>query len=96
MLLGTGHFFSGWGVLLGFERGPRKNGFKGNGGRGEEKNIGCKVGITKKNSFKSRSDGICITANSLPECRKPAFLTFPFPGKACFWTPYLIAYYLVS
>lgn len=48
LLLGTGHFFIGCGVLVGFERGPRKK----------------------------RLNDICSTANSQPECRKPAFLTF--------------------
>ena len=37
---------------------------------GEEKNIGCKRGVTK-NSFKFCNDGICNCANSLPQCQKP-------------------------
>ena len=37
---------------------------------GEEKNIGCKRGVTK-NSFKFCNDGICNCANRLPQCQKP-------------------------
>ena len=44
------------------------------------------MGVSKKNSFKFCSYGICNNANScLPECQKPAFLTFRkvqiFPGS---------------
>ena len=61
---------------MGFERGTRKKKtLKGTGGGVKRKILGVK-GDHQKNSFKSRSDGICRTANSLPECRKPAFLTF--------------------
>ena len=50
----------------------KENGFKGGS---KEKIMGCKGGSPKK-SFKFCSDGICNNGNSLPECQKPAFLTF--------------------
>ena len=48
----------------------KKFGFKGKGG--QRKGGG---GVNKK-SCKFCSEGICNDANSLPECQKPAFLTF--------------------
>ena len=51
-------------------------------------------GGSPKISFKFCSDGICKKAKSLPECQKPAFLTFRgssnFPGEACHRIPYFI------
>ena len=57
----------------------------------KRKNSGFKR-WSPKNSFKFCCDVICNNAKSLPECQKPAFLTFRgssnFPGEA--WTPYFI------
>ena len=51
-------------------------------------------GGSPKISFKFCSDGICKKAKSLPECQKPAFLTFRgssnFPGEECRRIPYFI------
>ena len=57
------------------------------GGDHEKKNIALKGGGVKKNTvglkggsptkfLKFCRDGICNNVNSLPECQKPAFLTF--------------------
>ena len=60
-----------WGEGGGHEK---KCGFKG--GKGGKKNIvGLKGGSPKK-FLKFCSDSTCNNLNSLPECRKPTFLTF--------------------
>ena len=55
----------------------KKYRFKGGGGGGgSKKHGGFKGGGHQKKLLKFCSDGIYNNVNSLPECQKPAFLTF--------------------
>ena len=75
---------------MGLEGGMKKMALKW----GSKEKIVFIKGGSPKISFKFCSDGICKKAKSLPECQKPAFLTFRgssnFPGEACHRTPYFI------
>ena len=69
-LIGTVHFlfFLGGG-------GSRKKNIALKGGGGKKNTVGLKGGSPTK-FLKFCRDGICNNVNSLPECQKPAFLTF--------------------
>ena len=69
-LIGTVHFlFFFWG---GGDLEKKNIALKGGGG---ENTVGLKGGSPTK-FLKFCRDGICNNVNSLPECQKPAFLTF--------------------